>query len=429
MAMIMVTPTGESVSAVEEAPVDGKLYGRKNEAWKEVPENMPDAPIDGEYYARKNAAWAALEGISEALEKAEQVTQNHIDAAKYAANPSKDNPFLTQSEMPYLEKRVADFERMEWPDGLSTLYSVCFGEDIFAAVGDNCAAVSSDGRNWEIKETPSGFWRSVAYGGGVFSAVGLDRHAMYSEDNGQTWLSSTAPTGDWNAVAFGNGFFIAVSEGKIMKSTDGKTGWSSKKINSGYGEAVCFGNGTFTAIGSAGAMTSTDGENWSLREVPKATWRCGDFGDGRFVMLAGKCAYSDDGGVTWEASSLPSGGWDAVQYGGGFFAAVGNSAQCIIANSQTLDWEQKSVPNFIWRDLAFGFDTFVAVGSGIMAAKLVDTAAALNNSNAPNGTNTFATMLDLALIQDVVTTQATVINTLQTEIQTLKNSLIITGGN
>jgi len=42
---------------VEEAPEDGKLYGRKDAEWEEV---IEEAPEDGKTYGRKNADWAEI---------------------------------------------------------------------------------------------------------------------------------------------------------------------------------------------------------------------------------------------------------------------------------------------------------------------------------------------------------------------------------
>lgn len=44
----------------DDAPADGKLYGRQNEAWAEVP---PDAPTDDLIYARRNGAWFQIINI------------------------------------------------------------------------------------------------------------------------------------------------------------------------------------------------------------------------------------------------------------------------------------------------------------------------------------------------------------------------------
>lgn len=336
-----------------------------------------------------------LQGGDAAKDEFYHLTKDQAEAAMHAKAPGADNPFLTVGELPYLEKRVTDFRLLKKPDGIGQLYGATFGTDAFVAVGDDCCVTSSDGETFGKRVCPAGFWRGVAYGGGVFAAVGLGGKAMYSEDKGETWSESVAPEGDWNAVAHGNGAFVAVADGKIMRSLDGKTLWTAKGVPAGYGLDVAFGNGVFAAIGPKGVLTSPDGENWTPRDTPHATWRTGDYGDGKFLALGGKCMASEDDGETWTKSDLPAGGWDDVKFGGGFFVAVGGASSCMASPSGVLNWELRDVPNFVWSALAFGLDTFVAVGSGIMAARIVDVAAALHGANAPNGTNVFATVTDV----------------------------------
>ena len=50
---------------IEEAPIDNKLYGRKNKAWSVVTGggggDVEEAPIDGKEYVRKDAGWTENE--------------------------------------------------------------------------------------------------------------------------------------------------------------------------------------------------------------------------------------------------------------------------------------------------------------------------------------------------------------------------------
>lgn len=370
----------------------------------------PMDPLNGKYWkltfapivppATKHNELEELQGGNAAKNEFYHLTKEQAEAAVHAKAPGAGNPFLTVGELPYLEKRVTDFRLLKKPDGIGQLYGAAFGDERFVAVGDDSCAVSADGETFEKRACPAGFWRGVAVGGGVFAAVGLGGKTMYSEDRGETWNESVAPDGDWNAVVHGNGMFVAVSDGKIMKSLDGKTLWTAKSVPAGYGLDVAFGNGVFAAIGPKGALTSPDGENWTPRDTPLATWRTGDYGDGKFLALGGKCMVSEDDGATWNLGApLPAGGWDDVKYGGGFFVAVGGASSCLASPSGVLRWEQRPVPNFVWSALAFGLDTFVAVGSGIMAARIVDAAAALHGANAPNGTNVFATAADVGSVK------------------------------
>lgn len=59
---------GGTGTSFPEAPLDGKLYGRKNAAWSEVTGGggsgggIPEAPEDGKLYGRKNKAWEEFAG-------------------------------------------------------------------------------------------------------------------------------------------------------------------------------------------------------------------------------------------------------------------------------------------------------------------------------------------------------------------------------
>lgn len=342
-----------------------------------------------------------LQGGDAAKDEFYHLTKDQAEAAVHAKNPSKDNPFLTAGELPYLARRVTDFELIKKPSGIGQLYGVTFGEGRFVAVGDDCGVISPDGTLWFEQPVLKGFWRGVAYGGGVFAAVGLGGKAMYSADGGKSWRESVAPEADWNAVAHGNGVFVAVADGKIMRSLDGKTQWTEKAVPGGYGTDVAFGDGLFLAVGPKGALTSPDGENWTERDTPRATWRAVGHDGERFLILGGKGATTKDGTV-FDLHTLPAGGWDAVVHGGGFWVAVGGAYSCMVSPSGILDWKLRDVPNFVFSDLAFGKDTFVAVGSGIMIARIVDVAAALDGANAPSGTNVFVTMEDLKEVRAAI---------------------------
>lgn len=44
-------------AGISDAPADNKMYGRKNTAWSEVVAGVPEAPTDGKTYGRKSSAW------------------------------------------------------------------------------------------------------------------------------------------------------------------------------------------------------------------------------------------------------------------------------------------------------------------------------------------------------------------------------------
>jgi hypothetical protein len=53
--------TDATLGGIPEAPVDGEIYGRRDEAWEPISaDGFPDVPLDGKTYGRKNAAWVEL---------------------------------------------------------------------------------------------------------------------------------------------------------------------------------------------------------------------------------------------------------------------------------------------------------------------------------------------------------------------------------
>ncbi len=55
-------PGQDSTGEVEEAPNDGQIYGRQNESWTSIPDDLiSDAPIDGVIYGRQNGQWEEVE--------------------------------------------------------------------------------------------------------------------------------------------------------------------------------------------------------------------------------------------------------------------------------------------------------------------------------------------------------------------------------
>ena len=163
------------------------------------------------------------------------------------------------------------------------------------------------GETWTsyTPSTSSG-WRSVAYGNGIFVAVGEIGGAgtgdiMTSQD-GATWTSQTTPvTAEWTSVAYGNGIFVVVSDEDFAKdrltSTDGTTWTRQTSTTFDSWQALTFNDGIFMAIGiedigssnSRVIITSPDGINWSTQSSwsGTTTWSSIAFGNNKFVAVGG----------------------------------------------------------------------------------------------------------------------------------------------
>jgi hypothetical protein len=204
-------------------------------------------------------------------------------------------------------------------------------------------------------------WAAVAYGvAGATDActwviVGENDQIQYSVNEGLTWVAATGTTGAGNftGVAFGGGVFVAVgrdgsggSANPIIYSSTNGSAWTARTpggspIAGEWLNAVTYGGGTFCAVGQNGHIqTSVNGTAWSQRAAASATddltavayrggvfYAVGNNGSGR-----GVAEYST-GGTTWSRTLLPATvlNANAIAAGANEVVAVGN----LVADADT----------------------------------------------------------------------------------------------
>lgn len=200
--------------------------------------------------------------------------------------------------------------------------SVAYGNGVWVAVGQGgFIATSPDGKKWTKRS--AGIKRDfndVAYGNGRFVAVckapdtGSGAKIWVSTNNGATWsYRNSDASGDTismglHSVAFdGNGTFVAVGglSGKITRSHDAGETWhvatpsGSDSWNGLYG--VGFGNGSWLACGYNMVLKSTDaGATWSIISTTKGG-RAVTYGNSRWLMtdVWNSKMYWSSNGTTW----------------------------------------------------------------------------------------------------------------------------------
>jgi|GEM_PF-1186507 len=265
-------------------------------------------------------------------------------------------------------------------DNLGNPYAVAYGGGIFVAVGDNGRVfTSTDGADWTPQSSGmAGTLQGVVYGDGKFVAVGLSYagspYLVYTSEDGSTW-NSCAPGGIdvLNGITYGSGVFVAVgylgagvaTTGRIIASTDG-TSWTPQADSSDWIYAAAYGNGTFVATGEAGAvLSSPDGLAWTPQSGASA-WLYGvACGNGALVAVGedGTILTSGDG-RRW--TPQPSGTTEtlrAVTYGNGTFVAVGDAGM-ILASADGSTWAAMPAGTAqTLRGVTCGDGTFVAVGT------------------------------------------------------------------
>lgn len=236
--------------------------------------------------------------------------------------------------------------------------SIAYGRGIFVAAssGGDYYAYSQDGISWVIS-TSVGGKNSIAYGKGIFVAVGNSRTASYSID-GMTWVETTIPApptpGSSNqnfySVSYGNGCFVALSTtlttfngikyacGAI--STNG-INWTSYLINTGgeswVSQSIAFGNGVFVAVPCSISTT----------------------------LNSRKVFYSFDG-INWGKSflNLPNVAIYNITYGSGKFCAINATSKNLCYHSSDGGiWFQSILKrDQIAEGIGYGDGKFVVIG-------------------------------------------------------------------
>lgn len=262
--------------------------------------------------------------------------------------------------------------------------------------------------------------RDIAYGNGLWVAVGDSGTVLTSADNEQSWalqdagvtnnrthfsgivfannqyvavgspgLSATSPNGTnwtlralgarpdpWNVVTHGNGRYIAggISTTNIAVSPDG-TNWTLLSCGlSGSVNDIVFTQGLFVAVGTqlgftpGFIVTSPDGTNWTARVTNHSVGFGGvAYGNGQFVAVGNTATALSPDGVNWTLlADAAAPARLGVAYGNGLFTAVGASAPNFVSgisytSTNGSNWVFTSMPPL--EVVRFANGRFAAVGA------------------------------------------------------------------
>lgn len=267
-------------------------------------------------------------------------------------------------------------------------YSVGWdGDETFVAVGEAATVQWSwRGERWNAEsfDTATGAMSGVVWGEADSLWVAVGRLAggngqIESSPDGVTW-TARAPGGssdDLNDVAYGGGIFVAVGDaGEIQRSTNG-TAWTQETSDGPTAQgfnSITYGDGLFVAVGSSGTVqTSPDGTNWTA-QTPVGTphlWGIA-YGNGLYVIMgSGDSIQTSEDAITWTTRTSPAyGAIERLRFGDGVFVAVGlgdtNGSAMVFTSIDALTWTKRTPANMsgfdYLYDVAHGNGTFVAVG-------------------------------------------------------------------
>lgn len=178
---------------------------------------------------------------------------------------------------------------------------------------------------WVSPLPVNGELNDIAYGDGVFVAVGEGGAAAFSGD-GETWFSLSIPAGvDLNGVAYGNSVWVVAGDSDTAFVSEDLETWTPVVIGGGNCHDLTFGNGKFYAATlTAGIQTSINGASWTSAYAPTSeAIMTIDFLNGLFIAqsdplfsASGKMLLSTNG-AAWNSVTLANGVAGKAAYGNG----------------------------------------------------------------------------------------------------------------
>lgn len=225
-------------------------------------------------------------------------------------------------------------------------------------------AMSTDLVTWaEGALASGGNYSGLAYGNGIFCAVGYSAAKSFTTTDGITWSTSgTFPlSGGPLVMEYSAGLFCSCQSGgaftSYATSPDGIT-WTSRTFSSRAVVSMATGNGVLIATSVISsvwyASRSTNG-GISFSEVALPVSGSGNYfvayGNGVFVAVKGStsnsiAAVSTDYGQTWIQTAMPvASTWVEVTHNGKIFVAISGSSSTVAATSPDgFNWTQQTMP-------------------------------------------------------------------------------------
>lgn len=223
--------------------------------------------------------------------------------------------------------------------------------------GNGVVMTSPDGIHWINRDSnaKSADLRAVAFGNGIYVAVGREGATVSSSDGLQWTLRNGFQNYELYAVTYGNGRFVASGlsreNGEILLLTSVYgTAWTVQGTaedrddpETGFRtvESLVFGNGLFVGVGDRIVITSPDGTNWHNHVIEE--WLTGvAYADGTFVAVSQEGAIlASNNGVKWvRKRSRTKESLRSVAGGNGLWIAVGSSGT-VLTSTNAANWSNQ----------------------------------------------------------------------------------------
>jgi hypothetical protein len=270
----------------------------------------------------------------------------------------------------------------ERPTASRAWKSVAYGNGLFVAVGDHTIDTSSDGITW-TRRTPYLYCQlqGIAYGNGMFVTVGMwadDRGASYqcvqTSRDGVNWTGAGAPTSvPLRSIAFGSGQFVMVGDDGLIFTSADAVAWTQRNPQTAATlQDVAFLNGWFIAVGSSGTIIrSQDGVQWSHAQDSEPCQLFGvGSGLGRSVAVGSDSSilHSTDAQLWTSPVAATYSDLHAITFAQQKFVAVGKQGSGLVSTNGR-QWTARPVyeapggmPGTWFNAVTFANNSFLTVG-------------------------------------------------------------------
>ena len=240
---------------------------------------------------------------------------------------------------------TVDTALMDFP-----ISAVCFGMNIFVAVGDNGRIFSSsDGKKWtSLQSATTMTLNAISFINNQFVAAGLGGIIITSPDAKVWTIRNLLVPMRLKSVSYGNSLYVAVGENdSILVSSDAEV-WSIKRLQRNVRlNSIAFGDSLFVAVGFDGAIISSyDGITWTRQNSGTTAFLSSiSYSNGRFHTVGSNGVYvtSADAEIWKTEQSGTHIDLTSITYGGGRFYTVGYGGVVLASTTDSLNQKIKSV--------------------------------------------------------------------------------------
>ena len=176
------------------------------------------------------------------------------------------------NKIQYSENNCENFKKAVFPENRD-YYDIKYIEGLFIAVGNECAAYSTDGKTFTDAVIHEGIYEKIAVkeeqGSKTIVAVGylVNEGRIAYSTNGTSYDKGTIPNGYYYDIVYGNDVFVALGENIICYSTDGINFTECTEYPTGKFNAIIYANNNFIAVGENIAAYSRDGISFAETEL------------------------------------------------------------------------------------------------------------------------------------------------------------------